>query len=135
MAGRILIVDDEDHVLLYLRTLLQDHGYDVISSADPVKAFELAKKEQPDLICLDIMMPRKSGVSLYKEFKRDDTLKNTPVAIISGVGSIAYGFKRDFRKHLPNRDIPEPEAFFEKPIDVPAFVKFLESTFSRKDHE
>ena len=135
MAGRILIVDDEDHVLLYLSTLLQDHGYDVISSADPVKAFELAKKEQPDLICLDIMMPRKSGVSLYKEFKRDDTLKNTPVAIISGVGSIAYGFKRDFRKHLPDRNIPEPEAFFEKPIQVPDFVKFLESIFSRKDHE
>ena len=135
MAGRILIVDDEDHVLLYLRTLLQDHGYDVISSADPVKAFELAKKEQPDLICLDIMMPRKSGVSLYKEFKRDDTLKNTPIAIISGVGSIAYGFKRDFRKHLPDRNIPEPEAFFEKPIQVPDFGKFLESIFSRKDYE
>jgi len=135
MAGRILIVDDEDHVLLYLSTLLQDHGYDVISSADPVKAFELAKKEQPDLICLDIMMPRKSGVSLYKEFRRDDTLKNTPIAIISGVGSIAYGFQRDFRKHLPDRSIPEPEAFFEKPIDVPDFVKFLESIFSRKDHK
>ena len=52
MAGRILVVDDEDHVLLYLTTLLQDHGYDVIASADPLKAFELAKKEQPDLICL-----------------------------------------------------------------------------------
>ena len=135
MAGRILIVDDEDHVLLYLSTLLQDHGYDVISEGDPGKAFDLAKKEQPDLICLDIMMPRKSGVSLYKEFRRDDTLKNTPIAIISGVGGIAYGFKRDFRKHLPDQNIPEPEAFFEKPIDVPAFVKFLESTFSRKDHE
>jgi len=135
MAGRILIVDDEDHVLLYLTTLLQDHGYDVISTADPLKAFELAKKEQPDLICLDIMMPRKSGVSLYKEFRRDDTLKNTPIAIISGVGGIAYGFKRDFRKHLPDQNIPEPEAFFEKPIDVPGFVRFLESIFSRKDHE
>jgi CheY-like chemotaxis protein len=135
MAGRILIVDDEDHVLLYLTTLLQDHGYDVISTADPLKAFELAKKERPDLICLDIMMPRKSGASLYKEFRRDDTLKNTPIAIISGVGSIAYGFKRDFRKHLPERDIPEPEAFFEKPIKVPVFVKFLESIFSRKEQE
>ena len=135
MAERILIIDDEDHVLLYLSTLLQDHGYDVVSEGDSVKAFDLAKKEQPDLICLDIMMPRKSGVSLYKEFRRDDTLKNTPIAIISGVGSIAYGFKRDFRKHLPDRNISEPEAFFEKPIDVPVFVKFLESIFSRKDHE
>ena len=135
MAGRMLIVDDEDHVLLYLTTLLQDHGYDVIAVADPLKAFELAKKEQPDLICLDIMMPRKSGVSLYKEFRRDDTLKNTPIAIISGVGSIAYGFKRDFRKHLPDRDIPEPEAFFEKPIKVPPFMKFLDSIFSGKEQE
>ena len=41
-----------------------------------------------------------------------------PIAIISGVGSVAYGFKRDFRKHLPDPDIPAPQAFFDKPVKV-----------------
>ncbi|MFC1679914.1 response regulator [Elusimicrobiota bacterium] len=128
MGRKVLIVDDEQHIVLYLTTVLEDHGCDVVSATDPLEALALAKTERPDLICLDIMMPKKSGLSLYKEFRMDSTLKGTPIVVISGIGSVAYGFKVDFRRHIPEPDIPEPDAFFEKPLKVGNFVEFLERT-------
>ncbi|MFH1723746.1 MAG: response regulator [Elusimicrobiota bacterium] len=128
---KILIVDDEEHIVLYLTTLLEDHGYDVVSSMDPLEAFRLAKTERPDLICLDIMMPKKSGLSLYREFRSDAGLKSIPVVVISGIGNIAYGFKADFRKHVPDPEIPEPEAIFEKPLKAAKFVEFLDRALGR----
>ncbi|MFH2205002.1 MAG: response regulator [Elusimicrobiota bacterium] len=133
MSRKVLLVDDEAHILLYLTTLLQDNGYEAISTSDPFEGLALAKKEHAGLICLDIMMPKRSGLSLYKDLKRNEVTKDIPIAIISGIGGIAYGFKQDFRRHLPDPDIPEPEAFFEKPIDVKRFIDFLDSVFARGD--
>jgi len=58
---KILIIDDEKHVVTYLETLLQDNGYDTISAYDGKVAMEKVKSERPDLVCLDITMPVQSG--------------------------------------------------------------------------
>lgn len=132
---KILIIDDEPDVALYLKTLLEDHNYETLTAHNAETGFEVALEASPDLICLDIMMPKKSGISLYKELKENKILKDIPVVIVSGVES-AYSFKGPkFRKLIPDSKIPEPAGFFEKPINVPALMEFLTKVFDSSGTE
>src|SRR6056297_1695969 len=70
--GKILIVDDEEHLLLIYNKLLSSAGYRVITAADGAGAIEMAKKHQPQLVLLDIVLPDISGIEVLK------TLKNLP---------------------------------------------------------
>ena len=126
---KILIIDDEPNIVFYLKTLLEDHNYAPLIAYEADDGLRIAYEESPDCICLDIMMPKKSGITLYKELKKDKKLKHIPVIIISGVEN-AHSFKEPkFRRLIPDRRIPEPVAFFEKPINVQAFIEQLANVF------
>jgi len=130
---KVLIIDDEPDIVVYLTLLLENNGYEVISASDGEKGLELAKSEDPDLVCLDIMMPRKSGVALYQQIKTDPQLKKLPCIIISAYES-AYTFKGEaFRRLVQDKTIPEPLRFFEKPLDIPVFLGFIDDLFNRAD--
>jgi CheY-like chemotaxis protein len=121
---KILIVDDEQSILIYLTTVLEDTGYTTCSAQDGQEGLKVARQERPDLVCLDVMMPKRGGVSLYQEIKRDPDLRPIPVMFIS-----AYNRIRDlrnptaFRKMIPDPTIPQPELCMEKPIKVPEFLE------------
>jgi CheY-like chemotaxis protein len=123
---KVLIVDDEQSIVIYLTTVLEDGGYATCSAGDGEEGLSVARRERPDLICMDIMMPKRSGVSLYQEVKRDPDLRSVPVVFIS-----AYNRIRDlrnpvtFRKMIPDTDIPHPELCMEKPIDVTEFLEAI----------
>jgi CheY-like chemotaxis protein len=120
---KILIVDDEAHVVTYLETLLQDHGFDTISARDGVEGLAKAKQEHPDLVALDISMPRKSGIRMYREMREDPAMAAIPVVVVTAV--TGYGGDPEvFHKFLDSRrQMPPPEAFVAKPIDREAFVQ------------
>jgi CheY-like chemotaxis protein len=121
---KVLVVDDERSIVIYLTTVLEDSGYATCSAIDGQEGLKVACKEKPDLICLDVMMPKHSGVSLYQEIKRHPELHTTPVIFIS-----AYNRIRDlrdpvtFRKMIPDTAIPQPDLCMEKPIAVPDFLE------------
>ena len=119
---KILVVDDEPHVVTYLETLLQDNGYQTVAAANGREGLEMAQAERPDLVCLDITMPEKSGIAFYRELKADPELGATPVVIVTAV--TYYGKDPEpFKKFLQTRKVvPAPEAFFAKPIDRDAFI-------------
>jgi len=130
-SKKILIIDDEPDIVTYLRLLLENHDYDVSSASDGQEGLELAKAEDPDLVCLDIMMPRMTGVALYKEMKTNPKLKKIPCIIVSAYES-AYSFKgQAFRRLVQDKSIPEPLRFFEKPIDVPVFLDFVDGLLKK----
>lgn len=120
---KILIVDDEAHVVTYLETLLQDHGFDTISAQDGVDGLARARQDRPNLVVLDISMPRKSGVRMYREMREDPALSATPVVVVTAV--TGYGGDPEvFHKFLDSRrNVPPPEAFVAKPIDREELVK------------
>jgi CheY-like chemotaxis protein len=125
---KILIIDGDPDVALYLKIFLEDHDCIVLTAHDGDTGFKIAKEEPPDLICLDIMMPKKSGVTLYKKLKQDKKLRDIPVVVISGLES-AYSLQGPkFRRLIPDPKTPEPIAFLEKPIDVFDLVGFLPKT-------
>ncbi|MBN2227707.1 MAG: response regulator [candidate division Zixibacteria bacterium] len=123
----ILIIDDEPDVISYLSAVLDDVDYDIHSSDSTADGLEKARKLHPDLICLDIMMPEESGLSLYARLRRDECLATIPVIIISGMESQQ---EFDFRRYVGDRQIPPPERYIEKPINVEAFVATVRTLIS-----
>lgn len=124
-AKRILIVDDEPDVVAYLEMLLQDSGYDTLTAADGAQALDLARTEKPDLVTLDISMPRASGTRFYKEFRSDPGLGSVPVVIITGVTGYG-GDPYAYEKFISRRTlVPPPDAYFPKPIDREEFLEAL----------
>jgi two-component system cell cycle response regulator DivK len=121
-AGKILIVDDEPDVVTYLTALLENAGYQVYSAGNSDEGFEMLKIFEPDIVCLDIMMPQKLGLNMYCDLKRDARFKDLPVLIISGVVS-EEDF--EFRKLVPDETIPPPTEYIEKPINRKQFLDLV----------
>ncbi|MFH1540175.1 MAG: response regulator [bacterium] len=118
----ILIVDDERDLRASIKMLLEDNGYNVLSASSADEALETANANIPNLICLDIMMPGSSGIALYAKIRKEPSLKNIPVMIVSAFGQ-QKDFKGErFRKIIFDDQAPEPEAFMEKPIDRHKFL-------------
>ena len=127
---KILVVDDEPDIITYLDVLLDDHGYKMFQARSAKEAFSIMKTIKPDLICLDIMMPKKSGIAIYCDVKLDDRLKDVPTIFISAF-SMARDFYGDgFRKLVPDIRIPEPEAFVEKPIQTEKLLEIIKQTIN-----
>lgn len=115
----ILVVDDEPDVCTYISTLLEDHGYTTISAKNGEEAMVKLKAVSPDLITLDISMPEKSGVKLFREIKEDSRWKKIPIIIITGVSE-------DFQKFISTRrQVPPPEGYLSKPINQEEILELI----------
>ena len=84
--GRILVVDDEIYIVHILDFSLGMEGYEVITALDGEQALEKARTEKPDLIVLDIMMPKLDGYETCKRLKADPITKDMPVILLSAKG-------------------------------------------------
>jgi len=116
MPKKILIVDDEPSMLTYLSTLFEDNGYQTITASNAQEAYEQAETHRPDLITLDLLMPDKTGIKLYRDLKKNETLAHIPVIIVTGFTSGNFPMI-DFRKFIYERSIPGPQGFLEKPVE------------------
>jgi twitching motility two-component system response regulator PilH len=112
----ILVVDDDPDTVAYLTTVLEDNGYATMSAKDGNDALKQIERMTPDLVTLDISMPEKSGVAVYRALKEDDRLRQIPVIITTGVSE-------DFKKFISTRrQVPPPEGYVSKPVDVEQFL-------------
>ena len=80
---RILVIDDEPDVLLLCRVNLEFEGHEVIDAIDADRGFEVAVEQSPDLIVLDIMLPRKDGLTLLRELRSHPTTASIPVILLT----------------------------------------------------
>lgn len=80
---RILIVDDEKATIELLGKLLSEKGYLAEGASDGAEALEKARKNPPDLVLLDVMMPRMDGYGFIRELKKDATLRTRPVVVLT----------------------------------------------------
>jgi CheY-like chemotaxis protein len=124
---KVLVIDDEPGIVAYLTTVLEDEGFDSCSAVDAHEGLAAAREQMPDLITLDVMMPKKSGIAMYQELKLDSDLREIPVIFISAFGRNNDFRPESFRKMLPDENIPVPDAHLEKPIDVANFVATVNS--------
>jgi DNA-binding response OmpR family regulator len=85
-GASILVVDDDPEIVALLTTRLGHRGYKVSSAGDGHRAIELARRERPALIILDVMMPGKSGWEVAKDLKHDPVTKDIKIVMLSAMG-------------------------------------------------
>ena len=113
--AKVLVVDDEPDAVEFVRAVMEEAGYQVVTASDGVEGLEKAAKEKPDLVLLDVQMPRKDGFVAFTEMRQDPQLKAIPVVMLTGVGErtgIRFSAE-DMGDYLGE----EPDAYVEKPVD------------------
>lgn len=93
MAKKILVVDDEKHIVRLVEVNLQRAGYDVVTAYDGVQALEMVKQERPDMLVLDVMMPRMNGFEVLKQLKANPETQEIPVIMLTAKAQDADVFK------------------------------------------
>ena len=116
----VLVVDDEPDARDFLTAVLEDNGYAVVLANDGTEAIAVLEDSPPDLVTLDITMPEKSGVAVYRKLKEDEGLKDIPVIIITGISD-------DFKQFISSRrQVPPPEGYISKPVDHADFLRMVD---------
>lgn len=113
----ILIADDEADVRDYLSMVLSEAGFNVITAEDGFEALEQVKKHKPDLISLDLVMPRRSGVKFYREMMKNKKLAKIPIIIVTGHARDDLG-----RADLKELTLSGPGIYLEKPVKPHNYV-------------
>ena len=109
MPAKILIVDDEEDTRVYLETLFRKAGYETATASDGEEAMRLVTASLPDLITLDILMPRQSGLTFFELIRDKEGFQDVPIIVLSGVTR-----HRDF---FDPADRIGQTLFVDKPID------------------
>ncbi|MEW7973073.1 MAG: response regulator [Candidatus Thiodiazotropha endolucinida] len=86
MTKTILIVDDEPNIVLSVEYLMKREGYQVMTASDGQVAIEMIADTRPDLLILDVMMPRKNGFEVCREIRADPALSGLPILMLSAKG-------------------------------------------------
>jgi CheY-like chemotaxis protein len=118
-AKTILVVDDDPDARDYLTTVLEDNGFGYATACDGADALAKIEASPPDLVALDISMPGKSGVAVYRRLREDEQLAHIPVIIITGISD-------EFERFISTRrQVPPPDGYISKPVDHDAFVTMV----------
>lgn len=116
MAKTVLSVDDEVQARDFVCAVVEENGYRPLVAVNGEEAMEIIRKDRPDLIILDILMPRQSGILLYRELKTSESLKNIPVIIYSGIPKRTLMRAQAGLAEIDGVSIPKPEGYMEKPV-------------------
>ena len=120
----ILVVDDEPNVRLFLQTVLEDAGFNVMTASDGDEALEIIRSSKPDFISTDLVMPNRSGPRLLYELKKDKELSRIPVLIVTAHAKTDMG-KTDLESIMADSVMSGPGVYLEKPVRPAAYVRHV----------
>ena len=115
---RILVVDDEEDSRIFLQTVLEDEGAVVITASGGDEGLALARRESLDLVTLDLSMPGRDGIQVFKELRTTPELEDLPVCIVTG--------HAELRALIYDRSVRVPEGFLTKPVDPEPLVQAVQ---------
>ncbi len=117
---KVLVVDDDQSAVAFVRGALEPEKYEVMGASDGLAGLSRARQELPDLIILDVYMPRQPGFYTLRDLRADPKSKNIPVIMLTGV-SKRLGISFSTQDLYDFMGI-EPDAYLEKPVD-PMFLR------------
>jgi len=121
---KVLVVEDDELNMKLFCDLLDSHGFEAVKSMDGMRAVEMAKEIQPDLIIMDIQLPEVSGLDLARWIKDDEITKSVPIMAVT-----AFAMRQD------EEEVRESgcEAYMTKPIQIVPFIDMVEDLTSRQE--
>jgi two-component system phosphate regulon response regulator PhoB len=144
---QLLIVEDQDEAALFVSQILQDNDYEYQVARNGVDALAAMRQNRPDLVLLDIMMPRKSGIHVFREMKSDPELKDVPIVMVTGTSQVT-GVDLHTGVGEPKQDEGDivvrrfgsvlgekikdltPDGLIEKPINPTLLIKEIQGLLS-----
>ena len=121
---RVLVVDDEPDVRRFLATCIEDAGFEVSTAVDGVDALDKIKASAPDLITLDMVMPRQSGRNLMRKLRQNEEWAHIPVIVITAHAQDEFG-SEEIKKFEAFAARHRPKYFMEKPVTPAKLVKAI----------
>jgi two-component system phosphate regulon response regulator PhoB len=125
MAKKVLNVEDDPDIRMFVTTVLEENGYIPIMAKDGEEGTKKVKEERPDLIILDILMPKESGIKMYHVLKKDSSLKDIPVVMLSGVSKRTFLRSQAALTEFGDETVPEPEEYLEKPVEAEDLAEII----------
>ena len=132
---KILIVDDELDMRIFLCNLLGNCGYEPIDAGDKNEGMQKAVREKPALIILDVTMPKETGIKMYRELKEHEDLKNVPVIMVSTIDKKTFSFYQKFQGTPRHKVVPDPGVYLEKPLEAEEIIKLVRTLTEAEDNE
>lgn len=128
MSKKILVCDDEPDLVQIVMTILQTKGYEIEVAHDGAEALRRIGKEVPDLLLIDLVMPRISGLEVVRRLQRDDKTKDLPIIVMSGAGRETGKDESFFREGLGIDD------YVTKPFDPLNLLGRVEAVLRMRDY-
>ncbi len=123
MAEKILIVDDDPDLVESVRIILESKGYEVEAAYDGVEGLQKVKEFNPDLIVLDVMMPKKNGYEVCRELKNDPKYSGIPILLLTAVVS---QIPQSSTYTLDQGMETEADDYVDKPVEPEELVRRVE---------
>jgi CheY-like chemotaxis protein len=130
----VLVVDDEPNVRDYLAQILRDAGFNVVTASDGGEALEIIRRQPPDFISLDLVMPKKSGHKLLYELRKDKHWSRIPVVVVTAHAQDELG-KGDLDDIIENRAITGLGVYLEKPVKPLNYVRCVQRALGIEESE
>lgn len=130
MKKHVLVVEDDPDYAALLQSILSGGGYAVETAYNCEDAFSAVRRRRPDVITLDIQMPKKSGALFFRTIKATQGLRHVPVVVVTGLTRDDRDMENMIRAFLERDNVPHPEAYVEKPVDGAVLLKTIENVLS-----
>ncbi len=117
MSKKVLVVDDDPDVRTFVMTVVEENNHTPLVAEDGIEGMELIKNKKPDLVVLDVLMPRGSGIRLYRALKTDESLKDIPVIMLTGIALKSFLKSQKTLAEFKGGKVPEPDVYLEKPVE------------------
>lgn len=127
MGKKVLVVDDDPDVRLFNTTVVEECGYTPLEAANGEEGLKLLKAEKPDLVILDVLMPKQSGIRLYRELKTNKDLKHIKIIVLSGIAKKTFLRSQKALTEFGGEEVPEPAVYLEKPVEPEELVRELKN--------
>jgi CheY-like chemotaxis protein len=127
MAKRVLSVDDDPDIIAFVKTVLEENNYVPLIAKNGEAGLAMVREEKPALVILDVLMPKQSGIRMYREMKNDESLKNIPVIILSGIAKRTFLRSQEALTEFGDQPVPEPEAYIEKPVEPDELAEIIKN--------
>ena len=147
MAKKVLVIDDDENTVRFFSLALSEGGYEPIGAFDGNEGLEKVREIQPDLIVLDVMMPRRSGFVLFKQLRKNPEFEKIPVIMVTGVaeeleaqmhedgtGEDRFDGLKQSLAHaitkMREEGLVKPEKFVDKPVEPADLAKEIEAALA-----